>query len=189
MSLLDVSDHAEVSWITLVSHQSPRVQVYDFRNGVLPDGVMFSRATSALFRPSPNADRLEADPDEPRFLRDSRDDYYLLIEPASTNELWESETPHRLALDLAPAQPYTLSIEGEGAVNIFNEAGSLDRTLEERCELTFYTPDNDEPVIVEPSNGVERWQLERGTVSTSYIPSEEAPTSRAAETILLEIEG
>ena len=106
--------------------------IFDYSQGVLPSNTNFIRASWGSFM-SPDNNLEVAESNEPRFEEISPGVKALLIEPARTNHLFNSEAPETQSVQLHEGE-YTLSVCGNGAATI-NPVG--DNAQAQRSTLAY----------------------------------------------------
>lgn len=144
----------------------------------------FSRNSTGTYWDSDKVLKIAAI-NEPRFNYNPATSEFegILIEPASTNLLLNSETLSSQTVTLTPGQTYSLSFYNTGTIQL---SGAYSGTvtgaaLFERKVLTFQAASASLTLTV--TGTVKYAQLEPGTRVTSYIPTTNSPASRSADII------
>lgn len=103
----------------------------------------------------------------------------LMLEGSATNLLLASEAPATQGVSVT-AQTYTLSFYGSGTVALSGAyAGSKSGAASGRSTLTFTASAG--TLTVTPSGSVSKWQMETGSVASSYIPTTVSAVTRPAD--------
>lgn len=149
-----------------------------FGNGVLSPLVNFSRASGGTTENTQGV-FTQAAVNEPRY-RYVGGFKELLIEGASTNLVFPSATAANQNVTTT-AQSYTISFKGTGTVTRSGTStGSLVGTGASNLVTQSFTATAG-TLTLTVSGGVTEWQLETGSIATSYIPTTTAPVTRAAD--------
>jgi hypothetical protein len=159
--------------------------VADFSTGTLPEGITFTRASTATYIGSDGLIKT-ASVDEPRFDYNPANSMLrgILVEGARTNYLLNSGAPATQTTASLPTGTYTLSVVGSGSAtsSAGTAVGSNFGTATAGSPNVF-TVSTSGTVTVTVSGSLTRFQLENGSFASSYIPTTGATATRAAESL------
>ena len=177
-------DDLYIQRVTLFPQSNTPPVVFDFRDGLIPNGLSFSRCSGAWTRKRLGSDIKHIEIDKPRFEEIIPGVMALLLEPQRGNFFENSSFPIPQSIELYPGT-YTLWSEGTGYVSI---SGAIDGRVDTGNYFTFVLEEKGY-VHVNISGEVTNVQLENGENKTSYIKSSDCPTYRGADSIVLKVKG
>ncbi len=153
-----------VKKVTIIPQSTLDEHLFDFTKGEIPEG---------------------ASVDNPKFRAVGKNEKALLLERSTTNLLLDSNNPKNqtLRLNTSYTEEYILWVQGDGNVQvkgIVNGSATSDKPF----KFKIY---EDGLIVLKIVGKVETYQLEQGSVATSFIPTQDSTVTRCGSHLTISL--
>lgn len=179
-------DDLHLKKITIIPVSDPKPVVLNFSAGELPEGSIFQRCTGSYYRPRIGGVFEYASENIPRFEEISPNLKAILLEPAATNYLLNSNQPKSQWVSQIGPGRFTLWVLGEGSAMIKKKGKEIEGTATENHPFTF-TLDVAEPIYIKVEGTLSLFQLNGGSLPMSYLPTTNATVTRGGDNLSISL--